>query len=63
MGVGGAVDVLAGRTRRAPIMIQRLGLEWSFRLLQEPRRLGRRYAETNLRFIAAVLREYVGRRR
>jgi N-acetylglucosaminyldiphosphoundecaprenol N-acetyl-beta-D-mannosaminyltransferase len=50
MGVGGAVDVIAGLTRRAPVAWQRLGLEWLYRLLQEPRRMFRRYAVTNTRF-------------
>jgi len=50
MGVGGAIDVVAGITRRAPRPLQQLGLEWAYRLVQEPRRLWRRYAVTNLRF-------------
>ena len=50
MGVGGAIDVVAGITRRAPGPLQHLGLEWAYRLAQEPRRLFRRYAVTNLRF-------------
>ena len=50
MGVGGSFDVLSGRLRRAPRLVQRLGLEWLFRLAQEPRRLFRRYAITNARF-------------
>lgn len=50
MGVGGSIDVVAGVTRRAPVAWQRLGLEWLYRLLQEPRRLFRRYAVTNARF-------------
>jgi N-acetylglucosaminyldiphosphoundecaprenol N-acetyl-beta-D-mannosaminyltransferase len=50
MGVGGAIDVVAGVTRRAPESWQRLGLEWLYRLLQEPRRMFRRYAVTNARF-------------
>jgi N-acetylglucosaminyldiphosphoundecaprenol N-acetyl-beta-D-mannosaminyltransferase len=54
MGVGGSIDVIAGMTRRAPRAWQRLGLEWLFRLLQEPRRMYRRYAVTNTRFIALV---------
>lgn len=61
MGVGGAFDILAGKTRRAPLLLQRLGVEWLFRLAQEPRRLFRRYAETNLRFVALVLAERVRR--
>jgi N-acetylglucosaminyldiphosphoundecaprenol N-acetyl-beta-D-mannosaminyltransferase len=54
MGVGGSIDVIAGITRRAPAAWQRLGLEWLFRLLQEPRRMFRRYAVTNTRFIALI---------
>ena len=62
MGVGGAIDVVAGVTRRAPAWLQRLGLEWTFRLVQEPRRLFRRYLVTNARFLALVAREALGRR-
>lgn len=54
MGVGGSIDVIAGITRRAPAVWQRLGLEWLFRLLQEPRRMFRRYAVTNARFVGLV---------
>jgi N-acetylglucosaminyldiphosphoundecaprenol N-acetyl-beta-D-mannosaminyltransferase len=50
MGVGGSIDIVAGVTRRAPVRWQRLGLEWLYRLLQEPRRMFRRYAVTNARF-------------
>ncbi len=50
MGVGGAIDVVAGITQRAPKPLQRLGLEWAYRLAQEPRRLWRRYAVTNIQF-------------
>jgi N-acetylglucosaminyldiphosphoundecaprenol N-acetyl-beta-D-mannosaminyltransferase len=57
MGVGGAIDVVAGHTRRAPHAWQRLGLEWMYRLLQEPRRLLRRYLETNLRFVLLAGRQ------
>lgn len=62
MGVGGSVDVIAGVTRRAPRILQRLGLEWAFRLAQEPRRLAGRYLRTNGRFIWMVLRARVTRR-
>ncbi len=54
MGVGGGLDVLAGEVRRAPASVQNLGLEWLFRAVQEPLRLGPRYAKTNLAF-AAIL--------
>lgn len=56
-GVGGSFDVLAGVTRRAPQLWQRLGLEWAYRVLQEPRRLWRRYLTTNLAFIAMTAGE------
>ena len=57
MGVGGSFDVVAGVTSRAPGWMQRLGLEWAHRLLQEPRRMFRRYLVGNTRFIAMTLRE------
>ncbi|MEV4569155.1 WecB/TagA/CpsF family glycosyltransferase [Nonomuraea sp. NPDC049419] len=62
-GVGGSFDVLAGRTRRAPVRWQRLGLEWLYRMVQEPARLGPRYVRTNGRFLLLVLREWAGVRR
>jgi len=59
MGVGGALDVLAGARRRAPRWAQRAGLEWAFRLAQEPRRLLRRYLVGNTRFVWLVTRALV----
>jgi N-acetylglucosaminyldiphosphoundecaprenol N-acetyl-beta-D-mannosaminyltransferase len=59
MGVGGALDVVAGTARRAPRWAQRIGLEWFFRFLQEPRRLFGRYARTNSVFVWLVARELV----
>jgi N-acetylglucosaminyldiphosphoundecaprenol N-acetyl-beta-D-mannosaminyltransferase len=56
-GVGGSFDVIAGFTERAPERWQRLGLEWLFRIRQEPRRLWRRYARTNPVFVAMTFRE------
>ncbi|NUO40558.1 MAG: WecB/TagA/CpsF family glycosyltransferase [Streptomyces sp.] len=56
-GVGGSFDILAGITKRAPAAWQRLGLEWLFRVLQEPRRLGRRYLTTNAAFLLMTARE------
>jgi N-acetylglucosaminyldiphosphoundecaprenol N-acetyl-beta-D-mannosaminyltransferase len=58
MGVGGAFDVVAGVTKRAPVWMQRAGLEWFYRLLREPRRMWRRYLVGNARFVALTLREY-----
>ena len=57
MGVGGSFDVWAGHTRRAPRWMQRAGLEWLYRLVQEPRRMWRRYLLGNVRFTAIVMRE------
>jgi N-acetylglucosaminyldiphosphoundecaprenol N-acetyl-beta-D-mannosaminyltransferase len=62
MGVGGAIDVVAGVTRRAPVLWQRMGLEWLYRMLQEPRRMFRRYAVTNARFAALLGRALVVKR-
>ena len=61
-GVGGAFDVLAGKVRRAPLSWQRLGLEWLYRVLQEPRRMWRRYLVTNTLFSAMVARQLFARR-
>jgi N-acetylglucosaminyldiphosphoundecaprenol N-acetyl-beta-D-mannosaminyltransferase len=63
MGVGGSIDVMAGVTRRAPAWLQRAGLEWLYRLAQEPRRLIARYATTNTRFVALVARDWLRARR
>lgn len=57
-GVGGSFDVLAGITKRAPLSWQRLGLEWAYRLLQEPRRMWRRYLYTNAGFVILTIREF-----
>jgi N-acetylglucosaminyldiphosphoundecaprenol N-acetyl-beta-D-mannosaminyltransferase len=56
MGVGGSIDVVSGATRRAPLVVQRAGLEWLFRLIQEPRRLLPRYTISNGRFLVMLAR-------
>lgn len=61
LGVGGAFPVFAGMAARAPKIMQRLGLEWLFRLLQEPRRLFARYMVTNSIFLTLAFREKVRR--
>jgi N-acetylglucosaminyldiphosphoundecaprenol N-acetyl-beta-D-mannosaminyltransferase len=61
--VGAAFDFHSGRLRRAPQLLQRLGLEWTFRMLMEPRRLAGRYVVTNTRFLYLLLRESLRRRR
>ncbi|MCR6502410.1 WecB/TagA/CpsF family glycosyltransferase [Shinella sp. CPCC 101442] len=58
-GVGGSFDVLAGLTRRAPPLWQKLGMEWAYRVLQEPRRLWWRYLSTNSSFLRLLAREMV----
>ncbi len=61
MGVGGSIDIVAGFTRRAPQLWQRMGLEWLYRLLQEPRRMFRRYLVTNTQFGLLVARGMIAR--
>lgn len=56
-GVGGSFEVLAGATKRAPIWMQRFGLEWLFRVIQEPKRMFWRYFSTNLTFLWIYTRE------
>jgi N-acetylglucosaminyldiphosphoundecaprenol N-acetyl-beta-D-mannosaminyltransferase len=58
MGVGGSLDIVAGKVTRAPLWMRRAGLEWLYRVLQEPRRMWWRYTTTNAAFavlIAAAL--------
>lgn len=57
MGVGGSFDVLAGVTGRAPLWMQRAGLEWFYRFAQEPRRMWKRYLVGNSRFIVLAFKE------
>jgi N-acetylglucosaminyldiphosphoundecaprenol N-acetyl-beta-D-mannosaminyltransferase len=63
VGVGAAFDFHAGLQPQAPDWMQRLGLEWAFRLAHEPRRLFVRYARYNPRFVTGFLRQYVAYRR
>ncbi len=56
VGIGGTLDFLAGRIRRAPPWISRAGLEWAFRLVHEPRRLARRYLIKDPMFLGILLR-------
>jgi N-acetylglucosaminyldiphosphoundecaprenol N-acetyl-beta-D-mannosaminyltransferase len=60
-GVGGSFDVLAGKVERAPEAWQRLGLEWLYRVKQEPRRLWRRYLVTNTLFCGMVVGQLLRR--
>jgi N-acetylglucosaminyldiphosphoundecaprenol N-acetyl-beta-D-mannosaminyltransferase len=63
IGVGAAFDFHAGLIPQAPGWMQRRGLEWLFRLLQEPRRLWKRYARHNPRFVAGFARQWASHRR
>jgi N-acetylglucosaminyldiphosphoundecaprenol N-acetyl-beta-D-mannosaminyltransferase len=63
VGVGAAFDFHAGLVPQAPNWMQALGLEWTFRLAQEPRRLWRRYAKYNPRFVGAFVRQLARERR
>jgi len=65
-GVGGSFDVMAGLVKRAPVWVQRAGLEWFYRVLQEPRRMFWRYVRTNVQclslFAKALLARSLGTR-
>ena len=56
MGVGGGLDVLAGHVQRAPKWMQNSGLEWVYRIYQEPGRMWWRYFSTNTKFAVMVAR-------
>ena len=56
MGVGGSFDVISGDIKRAPVFMQKIGLEWFYRFLQEPRRMWKRYLIGNIRFIFLVMK-------
>jgi len=57
MGVGGTFDVIAGYTKRAPEWMQKIGLEWFYRLIQEPHRMWHRYLVGNTKFVWIILKE------
>jgi N-acetylglucosaminyldiphosphoundecaprenol N-acetyl-beta-D-mannosaminyltransferase len=62
VGVGAAFDFHAGLVPQAPPYLQGAGLEWAYRLAQEPRRLWRRYLRYNPRFVAAFARQFAAHR-
>jgi N-acetylglucosaminyldiphosphoundecaprenol N-acetyl-beta-D-mannosaminyltransferase len=62
MGVGGTFDVAVGRVKRAPLWMQKAGLEWFYRFLQEPRRMFRRYFIEDMAFVWLFLKEAAARR-
>jgi N-acetylglucosaminyldiphosphoundecaprenol N-acetyl-beta-D-mannosaminyltransferase len=57
MGVGGSFDVISGKIKRAPVWVQSIHMEWFYRMLQEPKRLAKRYLVGNWKFIVAILKE------
>ena len=57
MGVGGTFDVVAGKVQRAPVWMQKYGLEWFFRVMQEPGRMWKRYLTTNSQFAWLLAKE------
>lgn len=59
LGVGAAFDFHSGRVKQAPPYLQKLGLEWAFRLYKEPRRLWKRYVYNNPRFIILFLCQWI----
>jgi N-acetylglucosaminyldiphosphoundecaprenol N-acetyl-beta-D-mannosaminyltransferase len=63
VGVGAAFDFLSARKKQAPLWMQELGLEWLFRLLQEPRRLWRRYLVEGFQFLTLITLDLFGWRR
>jgi len=60
-GVGGSFDVVAGKVQRAPLFFQKWGLEWLYRVIQEPRRLAWRYISTNTMFLLMLFGEIIRR--
>lgn len=56
MGVGGTFDVIAGKVKRAPLWMQKAGLEWLYRLMQEPRRMWKRYLLSNAAYVILLLK-------
>jgi len=60
IGVGAAFDFHAGLVPQAPSWMQSMGLEWAYRLAQEPRRLWKRYLRYNPRFVIGFLRQWLG---
>lgn len=57
MGVGGTFDVFSGNIKRAPSWVQKIGMEWFFRFIQEPKRMWRRYFFSNIYFLRLITQE------
>lgn len=63
MGVGGTFDVAVGKVKRAPVWMQKAGLEWFYRFLQEPTRMFRRYFIEDMAFFGLLVKEFVSPQR
>ena len=57
MGVGGTFDIVAGKIKRAPVWMQNIGLEWVYRIIQEPKRMWKRYLVTNTKYLLILIKE------
>ncbi|MDD3436882.1 MAG: WecB/TagA/CpsF family glycosyltransferase, partial [Candidatus Gastranaerophilales bacterium] len=62
MGVGGSFDVVAGKVKRAPVWMQKLHSEWIYRLIQEPKRMWKRYLVTNSIFLGMLIKEFFNKK-
>jgi len=62
LGIGNAINTIIGTEKRPPKWIQKIGMEWMFRLIQNPKRLFKRYLVTNTKFMLLVLREMFGKK-
>lgn len=62
LGVGAAFDFLSGNKKRAPVWMQKTGLEWFHRMISEPGRLTSRYMKTNPVFVAAILKQLISKK-
>ena len=63
LGIGASLDFVAGRVKRAPVWMQRVGLEWTWRIMQEPVRMGKRYLIRDAYFLILLWREWRGGQR
>jgi len=61
LGLGGAFPLYANKTKRAPVFMQKNGLEWLYRLFQEPKRLWKRYLITNTLFVYYFFKQLISK--
>lgn len=63
IALGGGIDIMAGKCELAPVWISEMGLEWFYRLIQEPQRMWKKYFVTNTKFLFLLIKELLGRKR